>query len=112
MLFLYQKMTQATHHHAGDSAFHPDWADDYTTTMWIIGVRGEVGLYRARHADAIPIPTKAADPPAFRSGRVVAPDRDIDDPLYMPIERFIPRFLWQAYFVPIFTCAMGTIRNF
>ena len=31
---------------------------------------------------------------------IIAPDVDIDDPVYVVAENFIPRFLWHAFFLP------------
>eukprot|EP00929_Paragymnodinium_shiwhaense_P008413 TRINITY_DN11236_c0_g2_i1.p1 TRINITY_DN11236_c0_g2~~TRINITY_DN11236_c0_g2_i1.p1 ORF type:complete len:409 (+),score=79.91 TRINITY_DN11236_c0_g2_i1:105-1331(+) len=107
----YQLSAQATSKHVGDAAFHPSWADDFTTAFWLSAVQGLVGFYHPRHSDSVPLPGRSADPPSYRVGSVVANDRDIDSPRYFPIEKFIPRAIWETMFVPIFCCAMQFLRD-
>eukprot|EP00929_Paragymnodinium_shiwhaense_P008410 TRINITY_DN11236_c0_g1_i1.p1 TRINITY_DN11236_c0_g1~~TRINITY_DN11236_c0_g1_i1.p1 ORF type:complete len:596 (+),score=82.19 TRINITY_DN11236_c0_g1_i1:96-1790(+) len=107
----YQTAAQAMNKHVGEAGFHPSWADDFITIFWVTGVHGLVGSYKQRFADSVPLPGTSADPPSYRIGSVVASDRDIDSPLYFPIEKFIPRALWETMFVPIFCCYMQFLRD-
>eukprot|EP00928_Gymnodinium_smaydae_P033744 TRINITY_DN24093_c0_g2_i1.p1 TRINITY_DN24093_c0_g2~~TRINITY_DN24093_c0_g2_i1.p1 ORF type:complete len:673 (+),score=67.07 TRINITY_DN24093_c0_g2_i1:66-2021(+) len=106
---MYQKA--AEHRSTNSSSFNPSWADDYATIFWWTGVRGLIGMYQPRHSDSIRIPSASADPPSFRVGSIVAPDRDIDDPVYWPMENYIPRFLWNTFFLPVFACYQGILRD-
>mmetsp|Transcript_12523 Transcript_12523/g.14172 ORF Transcript_12523/g.14172 Transcript_12523/m.14172 type:complete len:349 (-) Transcript_12523:22-1068(-) len=108
----YQMVAATTSSQAGESAFHPEWADDYVISFWLSGVQMLIGFYSPRHADTVRIPSTSADPPSFRVGRVVSPDRDIDDPIYWPIENYIPRFFWNTMFLPVFACYQGILREF
>lgn len=90
--------------------FHPSWAGDYITLFYTSAIHIGLKLYKPRHSDSIPLPFATADVPTFRIGHIFAPDIDIDDPVYLPIENIIPRFLWNSVFLPGFNCYMAAMR--
>lgn len=96
----------------GELMFSPQWAGSYMTTFYLSTVHMFVQWYRWRHADSVPIPTKMGDTTSFEIGHLVTPDTDIDDTLYLVPEKYVPRFIWNSLFLPVFNCYVTSIRRF
>ncbi|CAE8600909.1 unnamed protein product, partial [Polarella glacialis] len=83
---------------------------EYIVGFYTSAVRIALALYTARHSDSVRVPVATADVPTFKIGHIVAPDTDIDDPMFIPLEKYIPRFLWRAMLLPGMNCYMSALR--
>jgi len=110
---LYQRhFATRTFGEPGDFFFHPSWAGDYMVAFYVGAVQIAMPLYTSRQSEYIQVPTKVGNTQSFRVGHIIAPNTDMDDPYFMPIEKFIPRFLWNLFFLPGFNCFMSSMRKF
>lgn len=92
-------------------SFHPDWADDF-----VIGLYAGINLismpmYASRHANSVFVPRRKGTVEVFSVGNVVAPDVDIDNPKFVPVEWYIPQPLLEMGMVPAMTCFHGFLRQ-
>jgi len=95
----------------GQSAIlHEEWGGSYFIAFkWMLDLL--MSIYEPRHANFVNIPTSSGSPPDFEAAGFVAPDRDIDSPLYMVPEHYLPRFIWNMVFSTFFNCGMGIVRG-
>lgn len=89
----------------------PDWADDYTVAMYE-GIVVSLRVYASRHSDSLKVPkVKGDNVPTFRVGHIYAPNHDVDHPYFVPIEKYMPEWLMDMFFLPAFNCFHGTLRS-
>lgn len=92
-------------------SFHPDWADDF-----VIGLYAGINLismpmYASRHSNSVFVPRRKGTVEVFEVGSVAAPDVDIDNPKFVPVEWYIPQPLLDFGMVPAMSCFHGFLRQ-
>ncbi|CAK9083607.1 5-methyl-1-naphthoate 3-hydroxylase (Azinomycin biosynthesis protein B1) [Durusdinium trenchii] len=96
---------------ADSEDFHPDWADDFVVGLYAGINLVSMPMYSSRHANSVFVPRRKGTVEVFQVGSVVAPDVDIDNPKFVPVEWYIPQPLLDLGMVPAMTCFHGFLRQ-
>lgn len=107
----YEKLLKTLLGRKAPPLINQPWADDFTVALYSSIAHLTLRQYSSRHASSVPVPITVGGVPTFTIGDISAPNKDIDHPVFVPLETFVPQRLFNLVFLPGFNCFHGLLRT-